>query len=129
MEGQARVIASALALGDVNPDTITYVEAHGTATPIGDPIEVESLTRVFRTFTQRRNFCALGSIKGNFGHATTAAGIAGILKVVLALRHHKIPATLHFTTPNPRIDFASSPFSSTASSSTGSREAFPVARA
>jgi len=110
VEGQARVIASALALGDVNPDTITYVEAHGTATPIGDPIEVESLTRVFRTFTQRRNYCALGSIKGNFGHATTAAGIAGVLKVVLALRHRKIPPTLHFTTPNPRIDFATSPF-------------------
>jgi amino acid adenylation domain-containing protein len=110
VEGQARVIASALALGDVNPDTITYVEAHGTATPIGDPIEVESLTRVFRTFTQRRNFCALGSIKGNFGHATTAAGIAGILKVVLALRHRKIPPTLHFCTPNPHIDFAGSPF-------------------
>jgi amino acid adenylation domain-containing protein len=110
VEGQARVIASALALGDVNPDTITYVEAHGTATPIGDPIEVESLTRVFRTFTQRRGFCAIGSIKGNFGHATTAAGIAGILKVVLALRHRKIPPTLHFTAPNPHIDFARSPF-------------------
>jgi amino acid adenylation domain-containing protein len=110
VEGQARVIASALALGDVNPDTITYVEAHGTGTPIGDPIEVEALTRVFRTFTQRRNFCALGSIKGNFGHATTAAGIAGVLKVVLSLYHRKIPPTLHFTTPNPHIDFARSPF-------------------
>ncbi len=110
VEGQARVIASALALGDVNPDTVTYVEAHGTGTPIGDPIEVEALTRVFRTFTQRRNFCVLGSIKGNFGHATTAAGIAGILKVVLALRHRKIPPTLHFKTPNPHIDFARSPF-------------------
>ena len=110
VEGQARVIASALATGDVHPDTITFVEAHGTATPIGDPIEVEALTRVYRTFTQRRQYCAIGSIKGNFGHATTAAGIAGVLKVVLAMRHRKIPPTLNFTRPNPRIDFASSPF-------------------
>lgn len=110
IEGQTRVVASALAIGDVNPDTVTFIEAHGTATPIGDPIEVEALTRVFRTFTQRRRFCAIGSIKGNFGHATTAAGIAGVLKVMLALRHHKLPPTLHFKSPNPRIDFASSPF-------------------
>jgi amino acid adenylation domain-containing protein len=110
VEGQARVIASALATADVHPDTISFVEAHGTATPIGDPIEVEALTRVYRTFTQRRQYCAIGSIKGNFGHATTAAGIAGVLKVVLAMRHRKIPPTLHFKTPNPRIDFASSPF-------------------
>jgi amino acid adenylation domain-containing protein len=110
VEGQARVIASALALGDIHPETITFIEAHGTATPIGDPIEVEALTRVFRTFTQKRGFCAIGSIKGNFGHATTAAGIAGILKIILALRHRKIPPTLHFSSPNPRIDFAKSPF-------------------
>ncbi len=110
VDGQARVIAAALALGDVHPDTISYVEAHGTATPIGDPIEVEALTRVYRVFTQRRRYCAIGSIKGNFGHATTAAGIAGVLKVMMALRHRKIPPTLHFKKPNPRIDFASSPF-------------------
>lgn len=110
IEGQARVVAAALAIADVNPDTVTFIEAHGTATPIGDPIEVEALTHVFHAFTQRRRFCALGSIKGNFGHATTAAGIAGVLKVMLALRHHKIPPTLHFNTPNPHIDFASSPF-------------------
>jgi acyl transferase domain-containing protein/acetyltransferase-like isoleucine patch superfamily enzyme len=110
VEGQARVIAAALGIADVHPDTITYVEGHGTATPIGDPIEVEALTRVYRNFTQRRHYCAIGSIKGNFGHATTAAGVAGVLKVVLALQHGKIPATLHFATPNPRIDFATSPF-------------------
>ena len=110
VEGQARVIATALGIADVNPDTISLVEAHGTATPIGDPIEVEALTRVYRAFTHRRGYCALGSIKGNIGHATTAAGIAGVLKVVMALRHGKIPPTLHFRTPNPRIDFASSPF-------------------
>lgn len=110
VEGQARVIASALGIGEINPDTISFVEAHGTATPIGDPIEIEALSRVYRTFTQRRRYCALGSIKGNFGHATTAAGIAGLLKIVLALQHKKIPPTLHFSNPNPRIDFASSPF-------------------
>jgi amino acid adenylation domain-containing protein len=110
VEGQARVIASALGIGDVHPDTITLLEAHGTGTPVGDPIEVEALTRVYRTFTQRRHYCALGSIKGNFGHATAAAGIAGVLKVVMALRHRKIPPTPNFSTPNPRIDFASSPF-------------------
>ncbi len=110
VEGQARVIAAALGIADVHPDTITYVEGHGTATPIGDPIEVEALTRVYRNFTQRRRYCAIGSIKGNFGHATTAAGIAGVLKVVLALQHGKIPATLHFATPNPRMDFTTSPF-------------------
>jgi amino acid adenylation domain-containing protein len=110
VEGQARVIASALAIGDVHPDTVTYLEAHGTATPVGDPIEVEALTRVYRTFTQRRRYCAIGSIKGNFGHPNAAAGIAGVLKVVMALRHRKIPPTLNFTAPNPRIDFAGSPF-------------------
>ena len=110
VEGQVRVIASALGLADIHPDTVTLIEAHGTATPIGDPIEVEALTRVFRAFTQRRRYCAIGSIKGNFGHATTAAGIAGTLKAALALRHRRIPPTLHFSVPNPRIDFASSPF-------------------
>jgi amino acid adenylation domain-containing protein len=110
VDGQARVIAAALAIADVNPDTITMVEAHGTATPVGDPIEVEALTRVFRAYTQRRRYCALGSIKGNFGHATTAAGIAGLIKATLALRHRTIPPTLHFTKPNARIDFESSPF-------------------
>jgi len=110
VDGEARVIASALALGDVDPDTITMLEAHGTATPIGDPIEVEALTRVYRAFTRRRRYCALGSIKGNFGHATTAAGIAGVLKVVLSMQNRVIPPTLHFTTPNPRIDFEKSPF-------------------
>lgn len=110
VEGQSRLVASALGLADIHPDTLSFIEAHGTATPIGDPIEVEALTRVFRAFTERRRYCAIGSIKGNFGHATTAAGIAGLLKVVLALRHRQLPATLHFRTPNPRIDFGSSPF-------------------
>lgn len=110
VEGQAKVIAQAMGLGGVHPETITFVEAHGTATPIGDPIEVEALTRVHRTFTGKRHFCALGSIKGNIGHATTAAGIAGCLKTLLAMRHREIPPTLHFQAPNPRIAFAGSPF-------------------
>lgn len=110
VEGQARVVAGALGLGDIHPDTISYIEAHGTATPIGDPIEVEALTRVYRTFTERRGYCGIGSIKGNFGHATTAAGIAGAFKVLLGMKHRQIPPTVHFKKPNPRIDFASSPF-------------------
>jgi amino acid adenylation domain-containing protein len=110
VEGQARVIASALGIADIDPGTVSLIEAHGTATPIGDPIEIEALTRVHRCFSQRRRYCAVGSIKGNFGHATTAAGIAGVLKVILSMRHRQIPPTLHFSKPNPRIDFASSPF-------------------
>lgn len=110
VEGQAQLIAQALALGDIDPDTITFVEAHGTATPIGDPIEMEALTRVYRTYTRRRQYCAIGSIKGNFGHATTAAGIAGLLKAVLALEHREIPPTIHFETPNPRLNLSTSPF-------------------
>jgi amino acid adenylation domain-containing protein len=110
VEGQARVIASALGLADIHPETISLVEAHGTATPIGDPIEIEALTRVHRCFSPRRHYCAVGSIKGNFGHATTAAGIAGIIKVLLSMHYRQIPPTLHFSKPNPRIDFASSPF-------------------
>jgi amino acid adenylation domain-containing protein len=110
VEGQARLVATALATADVHPDTITMVEAHGTGTPIGDPIEVEALTRVYRAYTQRRRYCAIGSIKSNFGHATTAAGIAGLLKVVLSMQHRTIPATLHYERPNPRIDFERGPF-------------------
>jgi len=110
VEGQARVIASALGIADIDPGTVSLIEAHGTATPIGDPIEIEALTRVHRCFSQRRRYCAVGSIKGNFGHATTAAGIAGIVKVVLSMLNRQIPPTLHFSKPNPRIDFASSPF-------------------
>ena len=108
--GQAEVIAGAQAVAGVDPATITYVEAHGTATPLGDPIEIAALTQAFRDCTEERGFCAVGSIKGNFGHLDAAAGVAGFIKTVLALHHRQIPPSLHFEEPNPAIDFAASPF-------------------
>ena len=108
--GQASVIAEAIANADVEPDTIGYVEAHGTATILGDPIEIEGLTRAFRQRTERRQFCAIGSVKSNIGHLDTAAGVAGFVKTVLALHHRALPPSLHFERPNPRIDFAPTPF-------------------
>ena len=110
VDGQATVIAEALAIAEVDPDTITYIEAHGTGTQLGDPIEVAALTKAFRIQTDKKRFCAIGSVKTNFGHLDTAAGIAGLIKTVLALKHQQIPASLHFETPNPKIDFANSPF-------------------
>ena len=108
--GQAEVIAEALAVAGVAADSISYVEAHGTGTAIGDPIEVEALTRAFRESTDRKNFCALGSLKANVGHLDAAAGVAGVIKAVLALSHRQIPPSLNFEKPNPLIDFAASPF-------------------
>ena len=110
VEGQSEVIAMAHAVAGVTPDTITYVEAHGTATPLGDPIEVAALSRVFRAATEKKGFCGLGSVKSNIGHADAAAGIASLLKTVLALKHRQIPPTLNFNQPNPEIDFVNSPF-------------------
>ncbi|HEY6351409.1 MAG TPA: beta-ketoacyl synthase N-terminal-like domain-containing protein [Candidatus Angelobacter sp.] len=108
--GQAEVIKDAIEMAGINPETIGFVECHGTGTPIGDPIEVAALTRAFRAYTQKKHFCAVGSVKTNIGHSDTAAGVAGFIKAVLALRHKIIPPTLHFQRPNPEIDFASSPF-------------------
>lgn len=110
VQGQAEVIADALAMAEVHPEQISYVEAHGTATPLGDPIEISALTRAFRRQTAAKAYCAIGSVKTNIGHADTAAGMAGLLKTVLALQHRQIPASLHFQQPNPQIDFANSPF-------------------
>ena len=110
IEGQARVIDMAHAAAAVDPRSITYVEGHGSATPLGDPIEVAALTRAFRLGTQDRQFCALGSVKSNIGHTDTAAGMAGLIKTVLALEHGEIPPTLWFERPNPQIDLAASPF-------------------
>ncbi len=110
VEGQSRVIALAQAQANVLAETISYVEAHGTGTPVGDPIEVEALTRAFRATTNKKQFCYLGSIKGNIGHPTNAAGVAGFIKASLALHHETIPATLHYERPNPKIDFENSPF-------------------
>ncbi len=110
IEGQAAAIVQAQDDASVSPRDIEYVEAHGTATPLGDPIEVEALSQAFRRGTQDTGFCGLGSIKSNFGHLTAAAGVAGLLKVTLSLRNERLPASLHFKNPNPKIDFAKSPF-------------------
>ncbi len=110
VDGQAEVIAAAQALAGVTPDEVSYVEAHGTGTPLGDPIEIAALTKVFRAATARRGFCAIGSVKTNIGHLDAASGVAGLIKATLALEHREIPPSLHFTVPNPRIDFAASPF-------------------
>lgn len=110
VEGQAQVIAMAHALADVEPDSITYVETHGTGTELGDPIEIAALTEVFRASTDRTGFCAVGALKSNVGHMNSAAGIGGLIKTVLALKHRQIPPSLHFEKPNPIIDFEDSPF-------------------
>jgi len=110
IDGQAAVIAEAQAIAGIDPAGIGYVEAHGTGTPLGDPVEVEALTRAFRRGTADRGFCALGSVKTNIGHLDVAAGVAGLIKAVLAVRHGRVPPSLHYRRPNPRIDFAASPF-------------------
>ena len=108
IEGQADVIKTALHISRVEPETIGYIETHGTGTAIGDPIEIEALTLAFNT--PEKNYCALGSVKTNIGHLDAAAGAAGFIKTVLALKYRRIPPSLHFKTPNPKIDFRNSPF-------------------
>ncbi len=108
--GQADVIRAALADAQVDPASISYVEAHGTATKLGDPIEVAALTKAFRTRTQQVGYCALSSVKPNVGHLDRAAGATGLIKTVLALHHSQIPPTLHFQRPNPELALESSPF-------------------
>jgi amino acid adenylation domain-containing protein len=110
IDGQAAVITAAQEAAGVDPETLGYVEAHGTATELGDPIEMAALTQAFRARTSRSGFCAVGSIKSNLGHMDAAAGVAGLIKAALAVDRGEIPPSLHFDEPNPRIDFASSPF-------------------
>jgi acyl transferase domain-containing protein/surfactin synthase thioesterase subunit len=108
--GQARAVIEALLMADVSPDDLAYVECHGTGTIVGDPLEVEALTRAFRSRTDRRGFCAIGSVKSNIGHLEQTAGLAALIKTAMALKHGKIPPSLNFRNPNPKIDFAASPF-------------------
>ena len=110
VEGQSQVVSEALSVAGVDPDTVTFVEGHGTGTPLGDPIEVAALTQAFRASTAREQYCALGSAKTNIGHLTAAAGVAGLIKVVQAMRHGVIPPTLHFRAPNPELRLERSPF-------------------
>jgi len=110
VEGQAQVITEALAASGVTPESISYVEAHGTGTSLGDPVEVQALTKAFRATTQKKGFCAIGSIKTNIGHLDAAAGVTSLIKTVQALKHQLLPPSLHYERPNPNIDFDSSPF-------------------
>ena len=110
VEGQAAVIVAAQKAAGVTGDTIDYVEAHGTGTALGDPIEIAALTQAFRASTTKAATCALGSVKANIGHLSRAAGIAGLIKTVQALRHREIPPSLHCDEPNPAIDWAGGPF-------------------
>ncbi|RFB75519.1 non-ribosomal peptide synthetase/type I polyketide synthase [Methylovirgula sp. 4M-Z18] len=111
VDGQAEAIVAAHAMADVDPHAIRYVECHGTATPLGDPIEFSGLLKAFgETDAQRGQYCALGSVKGNVGHLDIAAGVTGLIKTALSIRHGKIPPTLHFKAPNPAIALDRSPF-------------------
>ncbi|MEO6196031.1 MAG: amino acid adenylation domain-containing protein [Thermoanaerobaculia bacterium] len=109
VEGQVEVYRQAYENAGVDPRTVSYVECHGTGTALGDPIEIAALSRVFAD-PARKGYCAIGSLKTNIGHLDTAAGVCGLIKTALALHHGAIPPSLHFEAPNPRIDFASSPF-------------------
>ena len=110
MMGEYSATRKALDRAGVSADTLGFIEGHGTGTPLGDPIEVQALTKAIRHDSERNQFCALGSVKTNIGHMGIASGIAGALKAVLAIKHKQIPATLHYDKPNPQIDFESSPF-------------------
>ncbi|HXF27576.1 MAG TPA: SDR family NAD(P)-dependent oxidoreductase, partial [Bryobacteraceae bacterium] len=110
VSGQSDVVLEALTVAGVTAESISYIETHGTGTQVGDPIEIAALTQAFRRSTQRHGFCRIGSLKTNIGHLDAAAGIAGAIKTILALRHKQIPPSLHFSKSNPAIDFENSPF-------------------
>jgi acyl transferase domain-containing protein/thioesterase domain-containing protein len=110
VDGQAQSISEALAIANLGAETISYIETHGTGTPVGDPIEVAALTQVFREHTDAQQFCGIGSVKTNIGHTDTAAGVASFIKVALALQHQELPPTLHFQKGNPACEFETSPF-------------------
>ena len=110
VEGQAQVIARAQKMASVPADSITYIEAHGTGTPVGDPIEVAALTRAFRQSTEAQYFCSLGTAKSNVGHLDVAAGATGLIKAVMQLQHRQIPGLLHYQAPNPELHLEGSPF-------------------
>jgi len=110
VDGQREVISEAQAMAGIEPETITYIETHGTGTVLGDPIEIRALSQAFREYTQKKGFCAIGSVKTNLGHLDVAAGMAGLIKTVMALKHRLLPPSLHFEYPNPEIDLKNSPF-------------------
>lgn len=110
VDGQAEAVTEALVLSGVDATTVSYIETHGTGTQLGDPIEVAALTQAYAGNGARRGQCGIGSIKSNIGHLDTAAGVASLIKVAMAMQHRELPATLHYTAPNPAIDFAATPF-------------------
>ena len=110
VDGQVAAIEQALAQAGVAADSISYVECHGTATPLGDPIEVAALTKAFRKSTEAQGYCAIGSVKGNIGHLDAAAGVAGLIKTALMLRNRELAPSLNFQAPNPHIAFEGGPF-------------------
>ncbi|MCP4147169.1 MAG: SDR family NAD(P)-dependent oxidoreductase [bacterium] len=107
-KGQTAVIRAAHMMAEIEPENIGYIEAHGSGTPMGDPIEIEALKKVFNT--GKKGFCAVGSVKSNLGHMADAAGVAGFIKTVLSLKHKRIPPSINFETPNPQIEFENTPF-------------------
>ena len=109
-EGQVAAIAEALELGEIDPEKISYIETHGTGTNVGDPIEFEALLQVFRKHTSKNDFCGIGSVKSNIGHLGEAAGVASLIKVLLALKNKQMPPTLNYESPNPQIEIENSPF-------------------
>lgn len=109
-QAQTAVIASAQGVAGVSPDTIGYIEAHGTGTRLGDPIEVSALTDAFRLGTRRNGYCAIGSVKANIGHLDAAAGVVGLIRATLALQHETIPPQANFESPNPQLNLAQTPF-------------------
>ncbi|WP_202080466.1 type I polyketide synthase [Caldalkalibacillus salinus] len=110
LNGQSDVITEALDVGEVHPDTIGYVEAHGTGTKMGDPIEVTALTHAYQQYTSRKGYCALGSVKANIGHLNAAAGVAGVIKSALILKHKQLPPTINIEEENPALNLEASPF-------------------
>lgn len=110
VNGQSEVITLAQEMAEIDPKDISYVETHGTGTKLGDPIEIQALTQAFSRTASEKGYCAIGSLKSNIGHLDAAAGVAGLIKTVLALKHQEIPPSLNFNTPNPAINFSDSPF-------------------
>src|SRR5690606_20065630 len=109
-QAQAQVIEKALRWAGVSAREVSYIEAHGTGTSLGDPVEIAGLSKAFGAWTQDKQFCAIGSVKSNIGHCESAAGIAGVTKVLLQMKHGVLAPSLHAETLNPHIDFADSPF-------------------
>ena len=110
VDGQAECIAQAIAMSGINPETVTYIDGHGTGTNLGDPIEIAALTKAYRAYTDKKQFCAIGSVKTNLGHLVNAGGLASLIKTVLSMQHKMIPPSLNFEKANPQIDFINSPF-------------------